>query len=416
MLKEVIKNEKFLLDKKTMNSLTNLSNKEESIEVIEDRNREENLVLYEVMQNLAIISIDGAMYKKSLNGMCMSVISYPSIIKAIQKAENEPLVDTIIFRVDTPGGHVSGVEELRVNISNCKKKTVTLYENTGASAGVYAFMESKEVYATPLTRLGSIGVLVAIEEQDEETNKTTYITSQNASNKVCTKDCDIKIKEELNEIEDRFFKVLKNSTGFAKEQIVKQFNKGETISEQKALEIGFIDGILSFNELIDKKIKKNKNNNIEKMSKKDIIREKGDFLPNKELSIEELKKQHTIAIQKAREEEHKRVLEILDTPLEKEAEFIKEPLIRDISKTKEDISKVYFENREKIEANKNKNHNTTLLQKHTKEVNAINESIGNPVGEENMKDVIEKQKELNRKKEIEEVLSYVTTKPKGEIL
>lgn len=415
MLKEVIKNEKFLLDKKTMNSLTNLSNKEESIEVIEDSNREENLVLYEVMQNLAIISIDGAMYKKSLNGMCMSVISYPSIIKAIQKAENEPLVDTIIFRVDTPGGHVAGVEELRANISNCKKKTVTLYENIGASAGVYAFMESKEVYATPLTRLGSIGVLVAIEEQ-EETNKTTYITSQNASNKVCTKDCDIKIKEELNEIEDRFFKVLKNSTGFTKEQIVKEFNKGETISEKKALEIGFINGILPFSGLIDKKIKKNENNNIEKMSKKDIIREKGVFLSKEQLSIKELKEQYPEAVKEIKKEEHKRVLEILDTPLEKEAEFIKEPLIRDISKTKDDISKVYFDNREKIEANKNKNHNTTLLQKHTKEVNDINESIGNPVGEESMEDVTEKQKQMEKEKTIKEVLSYVTTKPKGEIL
>ena len=63
-----------------------------------------NNVAYSVVKNVAIIAIDGAMYKKSFSGACgETVVSYPDIIKAIDKAETNTDIDTILFRVDTPG-------------------------------------------------------------------------------------------------------------------------------------------------------------------------------------------------------------------------------------------------------------------------------------------------------------------------
>jgi len=55
-------------------------------------------------------------------------------------------VDTILFIVDTPGGDVAGVDNVGDKIFKTKLNTVTLYENLGASGGIWAFSASdKEV-------------------------------------------------------------------------------------------------------------------------------------------------------------------------------------------------------------------------------------------------------------------------------
>jgi ClpP class serine protease len=408
MLKDLIKNEKFLLDKKSMNNLIKLSNN--NFEIIEDTSNSENQVILSQQDNLSIITLDGAMYKKSLANMCISVVSYPSIIKAIKLAEENKETDTIIFRVDTVGGHVAGVEELRDTIAKCDKKTITFYENIGASAGIYSFMEADEIYSAPLTKLGSIGVLVAIEESEDD-NKTTYITSKNATNKVCTKNCDVKIKKELNEIEDMFFKVLKNNTNMSKETIIKEFNSGGTISSEKAKQIGFIKDVLSFNDLIlQKKYKNNKNY--------DTIEKKGVNLSKEEtkLTYEDFKSKYPEFHKMSKEEEHNRIMSILSEDIEPEASFIKQELIKDMSKTKEDIGRLYYENRKVIEANKKDNNRKEVLEKHSLETNKIVNSVGNPVGEDvSAKEAIEdKQAEAMREEGVNNMLVNIPTKPKEE--
>jgi ClpP class serine protease len=95
-----------------------------------------NNVVYTVVDNVAIIAIDGAMYKKEFRGACgESVVAYPNIIKAINIAEADNNINTILFRVDTGGGSVAGAEEVRFRIKNSPKKTITFYENLGAPGG-----------------------------------------------------------------------------------------------------------------------------------------------------------------------------------------------------------------------------------------------------------------------------------------
>ena len=220
-----------------------------------------NNVVYTVVDNVAIIAIDGAMYKKEFKGACgESVVAYPNIIKAINIAEADNNINTILFRVDTGGGSVAGAEEVRFRIKNSPKKTITFYENLGASGGIWIFTASDEIYAAPTTWLGSIGVVVAYEEEDPETkNKKIELVSKNAPNKRCSTngDCREKMQIMIDEIEKDFFMVLEENTGFKQEQLVEIFQNGGIIKAEIAKEKGFIKDIRQFSVLLGD-IKSNK--------------------------------------------------------------------------------------------------------------------------------------------------------------
>ena len=220
-----------------------------------------NNVVYTVVDNIAIIAIDGAMYKKEFRGACgESVVAYPNIIKAINIAEADNNINTILFRVDTGGGSVAGAEEVRFRIKNSPKKTITFYENLGASGGIWIFTASDEIYAAPTTWLGSIGVVVAYEEEDPETkNKKIELVSKNAPNKRCSTngDCKEKMQLMIDEIEKDFFMVLEENTGFKQEQLVEIFQNGGIIKAEIAKEKGFIKDIRQFLVLLGD-IKSNK--------------------------------------------------------------------------------------------------------------------------------------------------------------
>lgn len=220
-----------------------------------------NNVVYTVVGDIAIIAIDGAMYKKEFRGACgESVVAYPNIVKAINIAEADDKINTILFRVDTGGGSVAGAEEVRFRIKNSPKKTITFYENLGASGGIWIFTASDEIYAAPTTWLGSIGVVVAYEEEDPETkNKKVELVSKNAPNKRCSVngDCKEKMQIMINEIEKDFFMVLEENTGFKQEQLVEIFENGGIIKAEIAKEKGFIKDIRQFSVLLGE-IKQNK--------------------------------------------------------------------------------------------------------------------------------------------------------------
>ena len=243
-----IRNEVFMLNRPTLQSLLTLG----SVDVTETAKDE---VLYEEVGNVAVISIDGSMAKKTQNGLCMSVYGYDTIANYLSKAEDNPKIDTAIFRVDSPGGHVAGVDDLEDRIFKSPLNTITLYENTGASAAVYAFSASDEIYATKSTEVGSIGVLATVAISKEEPTHMA-IVSQNAENKVCDMEngCYDRLQAKLDTYEQMFLSTVSKNTGLDKETIISGFNNGETIFAKDALELGFLDGIITFHDLLNDRV------------------------------------------------------------------------------------------------------------------------------------------------------------------
>lgn len=242
----------FILCPKAMDSLIEFANQDtpraESVSQVAN-----NSVVYEKQGSVAIISVDGGMYKKDIGGMCSSVASYDQMVRFIDKAESDEEVATILFRVDTPGGSVAGADEVGDKIFNSKKRTVCLYENIGASGGIWVFSAADELYATETTILGSIGVIVSYMEPTGDTGyKRVSIVSKNAGNKDCSLngDCKTKVQTMLDSYEAMFYARVERNTGFTAERIKSVFNEGDVIFATAAKEEGFIKDIVSFDTLL----------------------------------------------------------------------------------------------------------------------------------------------------------------------
>jgi len=278
-IKKDLENGFFALEQNTLNSVLDAVNNglpkmdKQDIEVSNGN------VVYQEIGSVAVISITGGMYKKDMSATCMDVVSYPAILKAINKAENKKNVTTILFRVDTGGGHVDGADEVEEAIYKSKKKTITLYENMGASGGIWIFTASDEVYATETTMLGSIGVVATYRNKDGENNDIVEITSSNAPNKRCSVDenCKNEIQTMIDGYEDIFFARVTKNTGFSDEKIKSVFNDGGMIFASEAQKEGFIKEVITFDTLLGK-IATDRNNTINGGFKMEYNKESFDAL------------------------------------------------------------------------------------------------------------------------------------------
>jgi len=247
-------NQPFMVDSSFMEKALSILNGNGWADVKEPSTTEvaNNNVTYEQVGKVAVISIDGAMYKRDMNGSCgETVVSYPAINKAIDTAENDDSVEVIFFRVDTPGGSVAGADETGDKIFNSKKRTVVLYENMGASGGIYVFSSADELYATETTVLGSIGVIVTF-IKDEDDKSVAHMVSKRAENKVCNMDgdCLARIQTRIDKHEQIFYDRVTRNTGFSEKKIMETFNNGDVIFADEAAEAGFIKQVTTFQKVL----------------------------------------------------------------------------------------------------------------------------------------------------------------------
>jgi len=98
--------------------------------------------------------IDPAGHERSLE-------NESAVMRGFAKAIASPDVKAIVFRVDSPGGSVSGSETLRRMVVRAKeagKKVVVSMGATAASGGYWISANADKIVADPATLTGSIGV------------------------------------------------------------------------------------------------------------------------------------------------------------------------------------------------------------------------------------------------------------------
>lgn len=112
--------------------------------------------------NVAIIEIVGPMQKQ--DGWSMDGTSTILTRRAVRQAITDPAVDSILLLVDTPGGQVSGLHDLAMDVRRAAiQKPVYAYcEDICASAGYYVASQANFVYAGPTAMVGSIGTYAVV--------------------------------------------------------------------------------------------------------------------------------------------------------------------------------------------------------------------------------------------------------------
>lgn len=113
--------------------------------------------------DLAIIPVKGVIGSglTELEKM-MGATDVEDIQEMLEDAERDPGVETIILDFDTPGGTVTGVPEMAARIRACKKRTIGWTCKQSCSAGMWLMSQCDEVFVSPSSVVGSIGVYIPI--------------------------------------------------------------------------------------------------------------------------------------------------------------------------------------------------------------------------------------------------------------
>lgn len=118
--------------------------------------------LYSVDQDgTAHLSISGPMLKRApawLKYYGIAAADMTALRAAVVAADADPQVKRIRLSIDTPGGQVSGTDELAQAVRDARKPVHAHVEGMMASAGTWVGTAADFVSASPLSQVGSIGV------------------------------------------------------------------------------------------------------------------------------------------------------------------------------------------------------------------------------------------------------------------
>lgn len=188
------------------------------------------------------------------------------LARRIREAADDNRVAAIILDFDTPGGAADAVENPSAAIEYARgKKPVLGYAGNGlvASAGYWMISYANEIYATyEGDEIGSIGVYTTMlnyekylqnaYETDVHVIYSDHSTEKNKGYRDLMKGgenaSEYLLTNELNPMAERFISVVKaNRPGVSESAL-----KGKVFTAKDAIEVGLIDGMMSFEAVVDR--------------------------------------------------------------------------------------------------------------------------------------------------------------------
>lgn len=204
-------------------------------------------------RSIAIINVEGVLTKHDywwIPGM-------DTIGRWIKELSENPDIGSIILNMSTPGGTVEGSQVLADTIAACPKPILAYVNEMACSGGVFMFAPCTEVWAaTPRARTGSIGVMISgmnLQPYWEKLGVKFISEKSKLSPDKNKRENDLmngKPKQYVDEVLDPlavdFIEHVKAHRNITDESVF----LGRTMFASEALEVGLIDRIGNFDQLI----------------------------------------------------------------------------------------------------------------------------------------------------------------------
>lgn len=222
----------------------------EQFDAIRTRNDEYTLV----DGGVAVVRVRGALIKEpDYYSVIFGESTYEGIRDIVQAALDDPRVRAIVLDVDSPGGTVDGVFELRNFLRAAGRiKPIYSYANGQMTSAAYLISgDAKEIGASIATVMGSIGVISMhadfSEFYKEMGIKITYLTAgkykaTGNAYEPLSSDARAYIQERLDHLYSLFVDVVAEGRGMSVEQVLKMAD-GKIFLAKQAVELGMIDRI-----------------------------------------------------------------------------------------------------------------------------------------------------------------------------
>lgn len=196
-----------------------------------------------------------------VNSRGSPVMASDTVADAIEAAADDPDIDAIIFRIDSPGGSVLAADIIWRALEVAKqseKPLIASFSNVAASGGYYVAAGADTILASPGSVTGSIGVFalrpvfkglldkldINVETLTRGAHADLLLTSQPLSPETAAI-----IDREIEAIYQLFLERVADGRGLDL-QTVDRIAQGRVWTGEQALERGLIDGLGGLNEAV----------------------------------------------------------------------------------------------------------------------------------------------------------------------
>lgn len=245
-------------------SLTAATNFERMFTAPEQTWDEKVLERGERREKIVVIDINGIIQDHVDTSPFLSTVTYRhrAFLRMLEHAGEDPTVEGIILRVNTPGGGVVESDEIHKKIigiqEDYQKPIYVSMGSMAASGGYYIAAPADKIVAHPSTITGSLGVImqsVNVAELAEtlgvkaETIKSgPYKDIMSATREMAEEERMI-LQELINESYDQFVEVIATGREMSEEQ-VREIADGRIYSGQQAHRLGLVDEIGDMDDTI----------------------------------------------------------------------------------------------------------------------------------------------------------------------
>ncbi|MEI6658369.1 MAG: signal peptide peptidase SppA [Planctomycetota bacterium] len=213
---------------------------------------------------VAIVSVTGA------------ILGGDGFVRAqLDQAEEDEAVKAIVLRVDSPGGTVSGSDEIHHRLAKLvEKRDIPVVVSMGgiaASGGYYVAMANRGkddvIFAEPATLTGSIGVIIphfdisqALRKYDIRDDsiasgplKEMLSVSKDRTPELAEKERKL-IQELVDDMFRRFKEIVKAGRPKLDDAAVDRVATGQIFTARQALEAGLVDRIGFLEDAVDRAV------------------------------------------------------------------------------------------------------------------------------------------------------------------
>lgn len=197
--------------------------------------------------SIAVMDISGQIFDSS------------SAIETLKKLKNNPLVEGVIVRVDSPGGAVTPSMEIYDYILNLGKPVYAAMGSVAASGGYLISLGADSIYAEPSTITGSIGVIMNLVNTQELMDKIgvksvvlksgAYKDAGSPARQMTEQDKKV-LNDVLMDMYYQFTDIVIQRRGLAKEKVM-QLADGRVYTGRMAQKNGLINHLGSWRKAAD---------------------------------------------------------------------------------------------------------------------------------------------------------------------
>lgn len=185
--------------------------------------------------------------------------------QAFDAAVADPKVSRVVIDVDSPGGSVTGVDELssRIFAARGEKPIVAVANGTAASAAYWIASSADEFVMIPSGRVGSIGVYGVHTDRSEADAKAglkrTLIKAgkfkaEGSPFEPLSEEDAAAMQEEVDEVYGMFVEAVARNRGVMASRVREGFGEGRAVTARKAMAEGMVDRVATMDDVLAERI------------------------------------------------------------------------------------------------------------------------------------------------------------------